>query len=137
MSVLSPLDKALTARFRGDATLMALLPGGYHSGSAPAGSTRPYLVSSNPTELEANVFGRWGQDATIEIDTYSAASVKSPAQVNAILDRVEFLLRTPLTLDGHTAVRLKKDFRTVLVENDDTRHGNARYRLLTFESTAT
>lgn len=134
MSALRALDKALTARFRGDATLVALVPGGIHSGSAPSTSVRPYLVFGSPNEESADVLGMYGKSATIEFDAFSAPSVRSASAVNEILDRVEVLLRTALTLDGHTAARLHPDARTVLIEEDETRHGWARYTLTTFES---
>lgn len=134
MSALGPLDEALTALLRADATLTALLPGGVHNGSAPRTSIRPYLVFGSPTEAESNVFARYGQAVEITFDTFSAPNVKSAAVVNTVLDRVEALLRSALTLAGHTSARLRKDFRTVLVEDDETRHGVARFTLLTFES---
>jgi hypothetical protein len=134
VSVLSPLDKALTARLRGDATLVALVPGGIHSGSAPTTSAQPYLVFGNPVESEYNTLDAYGSDAEIELDTFSAPSVKSAQAVNAVLDRVEVLLRTPLVLEGHTTVRLRRAERRVFVDDDETRHGFARYRLFTFET---
>lgn len=134
MSVLRPLAKALTTRLRGDATLVALVPGGIHNGSAPSTSARPYLVFGTPTEVEQNALGHWGQIATMEFDTFSAPTVRTSAVVDEVLDRVEVLLRTPLTLEGHAAARMRKDFRTVLVEDDETRHGNARFIVFTFEN---
>lgn len=133
MSVLWPLHVALTARLRGDATLMALLPGGVHSGSAPSTATRPYLVMDAPQEEEENTLDRFGKTAFIQLNAVSAPSVRSTQQVDAILDRVEALLRTPLVLTGHASARARPDFRTTEVEDDETRHGVARYRITTFE----
>lgn len=134
MSALRPLYKALTARLRGDATLMALIPGGVHNGTAPTGTARPYLVMTTPIEEESNLLGAYGQAATIELETWTAPTVRTAAGVDEILDRVEALLRAPLNLDGHTAARARKEFRTVLVEEDESRHGLARYAVLTYES---
>lgn len=134
MSALLPLYKALTVLFRADATLMALLPGGVWNGSVRDGQPRPYLIMGTPTESEINGLGEWGKDGTIEFDTYSDPTVRSPEQVDTVLDRVEMLLRTPLAIDGHTDARLRLDFRTVQVEEDETRHGTARYRFFTLET---
>ena len=60
--------------------------------------------------------------------------MQSAAGVNEILNRVEVLLRTPLTLDDHTQARPRKEFRTVLVEEDGSRHGLVRYGILTYEA---
>lgn len=134
MSVILPLYKALSARLKGDATLMALLPGGVHSGVAPQGNTRPFLAIGNPIEEESRTLERYGQDTTIEFDAFSPGGVNTSVQVDTILDRVELLLRTPLTLDNHSPARARKEFRTVLVEPDGTRHGMSRYRVFTLET---
>jgi len=134
MSVLWPLHVALTARLRGDAALMGLLPGGVHSGSVPSTAARPYLVLNSPTEEEADTFAEYGQSATIQLDTYSPSNVKSTQVVDQVLDRVEMLLRTPLELDGHLPATPRKELRAVLVEDDETRHGTVRYGIFTFEA---
>lgn len=134
MSVLLPLEKALTARFRGDSTLMALLPGGFHSGSAPQTNVRPFMVMSEPYETEQSALDRRGLVAEIELDTFSPAGVNSFAQVHAILDRVEVLLQTSLTLDNHQSAKAKKAERRGLIDDDGTRHGFLRLRLVTMET---
>lgn len=134
MSALRPLAKAITARLRGDATLTALVPGGIHNGSAPTTAPRPYLVFGSPVEEEEAVMGRFGASATVEFDTFTPPTVKSDGPANEILDRVEILLRTPLALDGHTPARGRKEFRTVQVEDDETRHGTMRLAFATFET---
>jgi hypothetical protein len=134
MSTLRPLAKAITDRLRGDATLMALLPGGVHNGSAPSSAARPYLVFGAPTEQPENTLDRYGYQVTYEFDAFSAPSVRTSAVVDEILDRVEVLLRTPLTLDGHSAARGWIEFRTVQVEEDETRHGTGRFSFLADET---
>lgn len=133
MGALWPLAVALTARFRGDATLMALIPGGFHNGRAPQTAARPYLVMNVPTEEDASTMDRYGSTAFIQFDTFSGPAVKTSQVVEAVLDRVEVLLRQPLTLDGRTTTHPRWEFRTTLVEEDETRHGLVRYRFDTFE----
>lgn len=135
MSMLSPLHKALIARLRADATLTTAAPGGVHNGTAPLNAARPYVVITAPTEEPGvEAFGRYGWDDTVQFDTWSAATVQSTSAVDAVLDRIEVLLRTPLPLDGHTTTLAKPDFRTVLVEADGARHGLSRMRFLGMES---
>jgi hypothetical protein len=134
MSVLLPLEKALSARLKADTTLMALLPGGFHSGSAPQNNPRPYLVMSEPYEEPADTLDRRGRIAEIEFDAFSPAGVNTFAQVQTIMNRVELLLRTPLTLDDHYSARLRTAERRGLVDDDNTRHGFMRARLFTMET---
>lgn len=135
MSAFSALRTALIALFRGDATLTGLVPGGVHTGSAPQGTTGRYLVLSNPTQQPGvEAFGGYGSDATIQLDAFGADGERTDAGVDQVLDRCETLLRTPLTLTGHTPTIGKQEFRTVLVEGDETRHGIARWRFVTAEA---
>ena len=134
MSAITPLEKALAARLKGDSTLMAMLPGGVHTGIAPQTSARPYLTMGAGNEQEARTLDHYGADLTMELDTFSPSGVNSYLQVNTILDRVELLLRTPLTLENHGSARAKKDLRTTLVEDDGTRHGMLRVRVFTLET---
>lgn len=135
MSVLSALDKALAARLKADATLATLAPGGVWSGTAPMNTARPFVAFNGPTEEPFDSFGNYGQLATLQFDTFSPSTVRTYAQVNAVLDRIETLLRTPLTLDGHTSAMPRKEFRNSLIDDDnETRHGLVRYRFVAMET---
>lgn len=133
--ILTALQTALVARFEADAVLMALIPGGVWDGSVPEAIDRPYLVLDVPTEEpSAESFGAYGDLATIQFNTFGPETENSSDQANAILNRIELLLRTPLTVAGFTPpIARKEPGRTVLVEEDGVRHGVMRYRFTALE----
>lgn len=134
-AILLSLHKALITRLRADATLTALIPGGVHSGTVPPTNPRPYLGLNSPTgEPGVESFGGVGRTATMQFDAYSASTVKTPEVVLSILARVDTLLRTPLALEGHTTTVARLENTGVLVEEDQTRHGWARYEFTAAET---
>lgn len=130
MSALWPLQKALSARWKADAALMARLPGGIHDGAAPEGTAVPYLVIGEPTETPVEAFGASGYSDTITAHVFS--EYKGRKEALEIVELMNSALTTPLALDGHTSARLRQEFLTVLVEEDGIRHAPVRYRASTF-----
>lgn len=131
MSALWPLQKALATRLKANAPLMARVSG-VHDGEAPQGAALPYIVIGGPTEFPSGVLGPQGFSDTLTVHIWSGYQGRKEAlEIAALMDAA---LVEPLTLEGHTAARLRPEFRTVLVEDDGVRHAPVRYRILTFEA---
>lgn len=134
MSVLLPLQAALSARLTGDAPLMARVTAVY-DGQAPQSTPEspvvlPYVVIGEPTEVPQRPLERAGWSATLTLHVWS--NYPGRREALEIADLMDAALAAPLALTGHTSARLKPEFRTVLVEADGVRHAPVRYRILTF-----
>ena len=99
-------DTALYGALTGDATLMAMIPGGIHKLRAPYATTFPLIVfhwegksyEGNLGDSPAWVSGQLVIKAVTEgLSTVSAYD---------ILDRVETVLASPLSLSGRTSIAL-------------------------------
>lgn len=133
MSALWPVQTAVYARLTSDAALTARATGGVHDGEAPQGAAMPYIVIGEATETRADVFGRRGWSDTLTIHIWS----RYPGRMEVLdtLQLIDAALREPLTLTGHTAARLKREFGEVIYDPDGARHVPARYRITTWETT--
>lgn len=130
MSALLSLQGAVLARLTGDAPLMGRLQGIY-DGAAPQGAPMPFVVLGAPTEGSGNTLDRTGWSDTLTLHVLSDyAGSKEVLELVALMDAA---LAAPLAMDGHTSTRMRREFLTVLVEDDGVRHAPVRYRILTFE----
>ena len=130
---MGPVQTAIYGRLTGDATLMALLPGGVKD-HVPAGTPFPYVQIGEMVEGPFRAFARNGHDTVPTIRIWGAALGYKGLQ--AIYDRITTLLEgTPLTVAGHSAVMVWfEDAQSVPdFADDDTelRQIIAHYRVVT------
>lgn len=103
-SPVSPFSDAMLATLKGDATLVALVPGGIYT-AMPHGTTVhfPYIVLTRAGYFTGGVgaMGLEGVRVWIDLDVWSEKN--SPYESEQILSRVRYLLqRGTLTLPGYS-----------------------------------
>ena len=134
------VDAALVAKLLGDATLMALAPGGVYIDEAVAGVTR-FLIVSLIDEHDGPMFnGRAFEDALylvkyVERSTSSVNARAAAARIDALLDPSG--AGGTLTVTGYNLMTMKRDSRlTPMVEVDGVdasirwQHRGGRYRVM-------
>jgi hypothetical protein len=110
MSVIATyeIQAGLRARLLADATLVALVPGGMHDGSAPSDARKPYIVFGDMLERSANIHTRIGRELDATITIWSDYQGKKEAV--DIADRLVALLEnTTLTTTNWHAVLILFD----------------------------
>jgi hypothetical protein len=142
MSDSSDVDAALVAKLQSDATLAALLPGGWYVDEAPAGLTQFGIVSL-VDEHDTPVFeGRAFEDAiylvkAVELSTVAVKNVKAAAaRIDVLLDPQPPLPPATLTIAGYGLLVSRRESRvrsTEVDENDSSirwQHRGGRYQLM-------
>lgn len=130
MSLIWAVQVAMVARLKADVPLEALLGDRIYDGKAPDGAALPYVVVGDSTENAVRALGASGGDTTITAHVFSDYS--GTKQALAIAAAMKAALSSALTLSGYGAARLKQEFVTTLVEEDETkvlRHVPVRYRI--------
>jgi hypothetical protein len=137
----STVEAAVIARLAGDATLVALLPGGVHWDVAPAGLTAFAIVSQidhddavvmSPTPV-------WERPLLLVKATTKGAGRATVAQAAARI--YELLHEQPLAIDGYTLMRIQRikrvpNYTEVLEETDERwSHCGGHYELLVCPNT--
>jgi hypothetical protein len=119
------LQRAVVARLRGNAPLMARVTGIW-DGLAPQGTAMPYVVIGEPDEDEAMVMGR-GYELTVSLHVWSGTTGSS-REAQEVARLIALALREPVEVPGYTDAALRPDSpATVLVEEDGLRHAWMRY----------
>jgi hypothetical protein len=133
-TALSELQTAITAKLKGDSTLMALITGVFDFADVPAGQLMPYITLGDSTEVPDNALGQRGYEDTFTLHIWSRQ--KGFKQAQTILGRMNTLLdQKPLTLATQSHVSTMYEFTQSMNDPDDTsvRHMPVRYRLSTQE----
>lgn len=135
-SLMGPLQAAMYARLTGDATLMALLPGGVKD-HVPANTPFPYIAIGEAVETPHRTMGKNGHEDVPTLRIWG--SQLGYKNLQAILDRATTVLEgTPLTISGHSSVLLwYEDAQSVPdFADDDTelRQIIAHYRVVALDS---
>lgn len=102
--------QAVQNRLTGDATLVALLSGGFHRDLARSDTTRPFVVIGSPIATDAQTFNgsRHWQDCLIL--TKACGTAAQRATLLQIADRIDVLLQDHgTTLDGVGVVKLRRE----------------------------
>jgi hypothetical protein len=129
------LQESVVARLRADAGVTALVGVRVYDGEAPEGASMPFLIVGEPTETPEDVLGRDGYMITLTFHAWSTH--RGRKQVLEILEAMDAALTgAVLTLAGFLSARARREFRSVLVEDDGVRHGLARYRFITWKASA-
>jgi len=131
-SCLESLLTAVTSQLT-TSGMTALATGGVHDGTAPEGTTPPYLVVMNPTENAWNTLGSPGGNCTFQLQVFSAAETDIPAI--RILNKARQLLdRSALTLTSGFAcasVHFENTaFGAEIIDGVEYRHATALYRAM-------
>lgn len=136
MSALPPLQRALVERWKSDPGVTALVGDRVFDGEARQGAVRPYLIVGAMTETPRNTFAARGFEPTVT--THAFSDYAGNQQLYEILAAAGAALAAPLDLDGHTAVLLKREFVTTLMERSGdrvVRHLVMRFRARVLEVT--
>lgn len=126
-----PIQKAVRAQLRGDATLMALVTGVYDG--APETDAFPYIVIGEATETPDNSHDRYGWQTVFTLHVWTQYQGHGPGleigtRVTALLDH------QPLTVPGFDHIVTRFEFSQTLTDPEppgDIRHLVLRYRVVT------
>lgn len=131
-SALWDVQQGLYAVLAGDAALGALVQGVFDR--VPEGQAYPYVEIGEATEVPFRTLGRAGSDATITLHVWSRAG--GFRETKQILSRLHELLDGKQLVAGmrSTVLMLLDDTRTLRDSDGLTRHGIARYRVVTQEA---
>jgi hypothetical protein len=144
-SPLSPLQRAVVAKLRGDATLVGLLASA--KGVSPAaaavvdqvveGQAFPYIRIGDHLSTPANDLTSYGRRVTVTLHVWTRAQSNGPGQT--IADRVIELLdhqERALAVTGHRVVSIRHEFDQALSDPDpQIRHHIVRLRVETAQLT--
>lgn len=129
------VEGALIATLAADAPLAALLGAGERVWTiAPPDQPFPFVTINHVAADAWDTSSEYGKAHRLDVHAWSRAT--GPAQANAILDRVEIILRTwAPTMAAHRVVLARLASRTVGRDPDGaTIHGVASFVLLTEET---
>ncbi|MGX1512237.1 DUF3168 domain-containing protein [Streptomyces collinus] len=126
-----PVQSAVYARLRDDATLAGLVAGVYDY--VPEDVTYPYIVIGEATETPDNRHGGFGRQTVVTLHVWSryqgyTQALRIGARVTALLDH------QPLTLPGLDWIATRFEFSQTLTDPEppgDIRHLVLRYRVVT------
>jgi hypothetical protein len=130
----SDIDNAVIGVLLGDATLMALMPGGVYFGAAPPKGTA-FVIISLVTAEDEPVFGSRAIEDVLYL-IKAVALTSSGADVKAAAHRIDVLLEDqPLVIPGYVHMVTCRESRIrypEVDEVDDTirwQHRGAQYRV--------
>lgn len=105
---MNDVDAALYSKLTADATLMAMIPGGVHKLQAPVGVAAPLIIFHR--EEATHTYATGGTKAFINLSYIIKAVAEgfSTVACHDILDRVEAVLATGVTVTGHTVLVLRR-----------------------------
>ena len=138
----SDVDAALIGRLAGDATLAALLPGGWYVDEAPPGLTQ-FGVISLVDETDTPVFGGRGyEDAlylvkAVELSTVAVKTIKAAAaRIDVLLDPQPPLPPASFAIAGYGLMVCRRESRVRMTEVDSVDasirwyHRGGRYQVM-------
>jgi uncharacterized protein DUF3168 len=125
------LQSAIYTALKGNASLMAVIDDVHDD--VPAGAVFPYIAIGDHTGVDWSTKTTTGLDHTLELHVWSQSDGKK--QALEILKLIEDVLDDqPLTLTDHNLITLRREFRTVMTDVDQSlRHGILRFRALTHQ----
>ena len=133
-SPLNPLQKALLARLRGDATLAGLLGGASKVvDQPPETGVKPYVRIGDHTSTDDSDLTSFGRNVVETFHIWTKARSNGPGQ-DIAARIVELLDRRPadLVVDGHRVVSIRCEFDQALTDPDpEIRHHVLRFRVVT------
>jgi hypothetical protein len=123
------VQTAIYTRLAGYAPLMGVATGIYDH--APQTATFPYVVVGDDTAVAFNTHSSVGGDHTVTVHTWSRE--RGRAQTKTMLRHIyDALNRYALTVSGATMIDCQCEHEQSFLDEDGlTRHGVARYRVLT------
>lgn len=131
-SPLNAVQAAFVTALQGDASVMAVLPGGVHD-EPPEGETRDYLTVGDHLSVPDNDLTSFGREVTVTLHIWTKARGFKRGQT--ILDRVVQLLdHRPESLApaGHSVVSIRNIFDQAIRDPDPAwRHHILRFRINT------
>lgn len=133
-SPLTPLQRAIVARLKGDAALVTLLNGRQAVfDQPPEGEDYPYIRVGDHLSTPDNDLQTFGREVTETLHVWTKARSNGPGQ--AIADRTIELLDHQerfLTFAGHRVVSIRQEFDQALTDPDpEIRHHVVRLRVVT------
>lgn len=141
----TPIQRAIVARLRADATLVTLLaPIKGVTPATPAvvdqpeeGQVYPYIVVGDHLSVPDNDLTSFGREGTETIHVWTKARSNKPGQdladrVTALLDHQAAALSALLAADGFKCVTIRQEFDQALRDPDpQLRHHVVRFRIQT------
>jgi hypothetical protein len=133
-SPINPLQKALVAKLKADAPLVALLAGKQAIyDQPPEGDPKPYVRVGDHLSIPDNDLGSFGRQVTVTLHIWTKARSNGPGQ--DIADRITALLdhqAAALVVPGHRIVSIRSEFDQALSDPDpEIRHHVLRFRVIT------
>lgn len=127
-SAAAELQKAIFAKLRDDAALVALLGGQRIFDHAPADIAFPYISFGRSSAYDWSTATELGSEHVVSLHVWSKAKGKKEAL--DIMERARALLHDqPLTLAGHKLVNLRLEFSEARFEEDHSVYrGALRFR---------
>jgi hypothetical protein len=138
-----PIQAAIYGVLHGDATLLALLPGGGVYDDVPEGTLAPFVAIGEWTEESLDTLedgdGGIGADCTLTIHVYTddqtVAGGPKYSKAQTIASRVKVLLHeASLTVTGWTSVLCQHEDTVTMRDTDDAlrpkRHVISTYRII-------
>ncbi len=125
---------AIYTALTGDATLVALAPGGiYDHVPGSNESNYPRITIGDDTLIDWDTDTSYGADCTCTVHVWSIEAGRE--QARGMLSRIAELLHDQrLAVAGFDDVYVRREFEEVLTLQDGaTRHGVARYRIVVQE----
>lgn len=123
------LQKAVIARLRGDAPLVALLGGAHVHDNVPRAAVPPYVALARFEARDLSSSGADGAEHRFTLQVWPEAQGR--AQAHAIAAAIEAALAAPLTLDGAVLVNLAATgWETTRIDKDHYR-GALTFRAVT------
>ena len=121
-------QQAIYTALTGDSTLMALIQGVFDN--VPDNQTFPYITIGEGDWNDRGSHSTEGLTGSITINTWSQArGRKTVLDIQAEIDRI--LHNTNVSISGWSIISLRRDFSTILVEDDNlTYHGVSRFKIL-------
>lgn len=133
-SPLNPLQKALVAKLKADATLVALLGNVDRVVDQPReGMPFPYVRVGDHLSIPDNDLTSFGRNITETLHIWTrvrgnATGQDIAARINALLDHQV----SGLTVPGHRVVSIRNEFDQALTDPDpEIRHHVLRFRVIT------
>lgn len=141
----TPVQRAIVARLRGDATLAGLLPPVKDSSppvpavvDQPAeGQVYPYIRVGDHLSIADNDLTGFGRQITETLHIWTKTRSNGPGQLiadraAALLDHQDRALSALLAGDGHRVVRINLEYDQALTDPDpQIRHHVLRFRIVT------